>query len=580
MKTILLDAHEPLGNKTYSAGKMNSSRDSTYLRTFIRRLSLLTLCLIGAASTLAQSVMPIFVTGMVHIDPLPTNVSDSLFVKQVYDSHRNALLWYVNYANQTGLHLSAQMTGVYAEACIRSGHASDFLPFMPGGPHHLGTHLHANVKGPGSYLWRTLLPQFYNHSDSVRRVMIDNIPWVNQVFTANGFLSTDNWFFHGSHAMFRGMDTILFRYPSPNPYPYNNVYRMVGAARGGHYVYRGGFLAEPSVSGDTGYVKFPEVGGIIGYDQVHRPEGMVYGTVPYQRRDFLRVYIEWRESVQRGEPSAVRFFCWMVHPYQLVPSAVGTDGRPPRTHIQELVTWLKDNFVGYTDESGNIVAQFANASEIRSAYEAWRGSYPNYHERLQSALANRQRPLYLPGIFWRLETTYHDSRLAASDINLVIHQLIDRRFSQPVYLVWSKSGNRPLEPSLSGWFRIVHGDSSTQLLYSSAIIVGPQPVVLEPSPPTAVGEQNELLQVYSLEQNYPNPFNPTTTICFTLPQRAYVRLKVYDVLGREVVTLVEGELNPGEHSVIFNAKGLASGVYFYRLNAGTFIQQKKMEAIK
>jgi probable HAF family extracellular repeat protein len=85
---------------------------------------------------------------------------------------------------------------------------------------------------------------------------------------------------------------------------------------------------------------------------------------------------------------------------------------------------------------------------------------------------------------------------------------------------------------------------------------------------------------YQLNQNYPNPFNPTTTISFSLPKREHVTLKVFDVLGREVATLVNEELNPGEHSVVFNAQNLTSGVYFYRLRAGSFVEQRKMVWVK
>lgn len=94
--------------------------------------------------------------------------------------------------------------------------------------------------------------------------------------------------------------------------------------------------------------------------------------------------------------------------------------------------------------------------------------------------------------------------------------------------------------------------------------------------PTDV-EQNEIeINGFELNQNYPNPFNPTTTIRFSLSQREHVVLKVFDMLGREVATLVNGELQAGEHSVVFNVQGLPSGVYFYRLRAAGFIQTKKM----
>lgn len=80
---------------------------------------------------------------------------------------------------------------------------------------------------------------------------------------------------------------------------------------------------------------------------------------------------------------------------------------------------------------------------------------------------------------------------------------------------------------------------------------------------------------FQLSQNYPNPFNPSTTIRFSLPRREHVTLRVFDVLGREVATLLDDELSSGEHSVVFNSKNLSSGVYFYRLTAGQFTQIRK-----
>jgi hypothetical protein len=81
---------------------------------------------------------------------------------------------------------------------------------------------------------------------------------------------------------------------------------------------------------------------------------------------------------------------------------------------------------------------------------------------------------------------------------------------------------------------------------------------------------------FHLSQNYPNPFNPSTTISFSLPRTENISLKVYDMLGREVATLVEGQEEAGEHSVKWNAEGLASGVYFSRLIAGGFVEARKL----
>ncbi len=80
----------------------------------------------------------------------------------------------------------------------------------------------------------------------------------------------------------------------------------------------------------------------------------------------------------------------------------------------------------------------------------------------------------------------------------------------------------------------------------------------------------------ALHQNYPNPFNPTTSILFTLLTKSFVSLKVYDLIGREVATIVSDELSAGEHSRRWNAEGLPSGVYFYKLQVGSFSETKKL----
>ena len=90
----------------------------------------------------------------------------------------------------------------------------------------------------------------------------------------------------------------------------------------------------------------------------------------------------------------------------------------------------------------------------------------------------------------------------------------------------------------------------------------------------------DLPAYFSLEQNYPNPFNPSTTISFNIPQQSHVKLVIYDVLGRDVRTLVDEEKQPGRYSVSFDASNLPSGVYLYRLQAGNFSEVRKMVVMK
>jgi hypothetical protein len=85
---------------------------------------------------------------------------------------------------------------------------------------------------------------------------------------------------------------------------------------------------------------------------------------------------------------------------------------------------------------------------------------------------------------------------------------------------------------------------------------------------------------YELSQNYPNPFNPTTTIQFSLPQAAQIKINLYNMLGEQVATIVEGMYESGYHKVTFNASRLPSGSYVYRLESNDFVQVKKMIRLK
>ncbi|MGB5895162.1 MAG: sugar-binding protein, partial [Ignavibacteriaceae bacterium] len=95
-----------------------------------------------------------------------------------------------------------------------------------------------------------------------------------------------------------------------------------------------------------------------------------------------------------------------------------------------------------------------------------------------------------------------------------------------------------------------------------------------------VEDEDNVVLSYELAQNYPNPFNPVTQIQYSLEQSSNVTLRVFDVLGREVVTLINENQNAGRHVVNFDASNFASGIYFYRLEAGSFIQVKKMILMK
>lgn len=89
-----------------------------------------------------------------------------------------------------------------------------------------------------------------------------------------------------------------------------------------------------------------------------------------------------------------------------------------------------------------------------------------------------------------------------------------------------------------------------------------------------------IVKGYSLSQNYPNPFNPSTNISFSVPSKSYVSLKVFDVMGREVATIASEELSAGTYTRLWNASHMSSGIYFYRLQVGNYLESKKLILLK
>lgn len=127
-----------------------------------------------------------------------------------------------------------------------------------------------------------------------------------------------------------------------------------------------------------------------------------------------------------------------------------------------------------------------------------------------------------------------------------------------------------------GWFPTQYATWKAQEAKELAQIQN----VLDTGKLTDVATSQELPQNFQLQQNYPNPFNPSTSITFALPHAANITLKVFDVLGREVATLVNGHMTAGAHEVRFDASHLSSGVYLYTLASGDFTQTKKMSLVK
>ncbi len=136
----------------------------------------------------------------------------------------------------------------------------------------------------------------------------------------------------------------------------------------------------------------------------------------------------------------------------------------------------------------------------------------------------------------------------------------------------------------SAWTVTMPGSYANDIVLGSdnnVYVVGGNTAKINQGGVTSLSDDKLNPDGFILAQNYPNPFNPSTTISFSIPSAGFTSLKVYDVLGNEVVSLVNEEKPAGKHEVRFNASSsLTSGTYFYRLSAGSFTEVKKMILVK
>ena len=170
------------------------------------------------------------------------------------------------------------------------------------------------------------------------------------------------------------------------------------------------------------------------------------------------------------------------------------------------------------------------------------------------------------------------SNVSSIDTNIIVNVSSNQTSgfnigSNPKVITGPTTFNGTLSGASGNLVIYVFNSSNTQIYGQSA------PVVVNPV--TGIAQtDNALPKAYSLMQNYPNPFNPTTLIKYDLPKAGLVTLKVYDMLGKEVATLVNGTQAAGHYSVQFNASTLSSGVYIYRIQSNNFTAVKKLVLLK
>ncbi|MFA7420911.1 MAG: T9SS type A sorting domain-containing protein [Melioribacteraceae bacterium] len=194
-----------------------------------------------------------------------------------------------------------------------------------------------------------------------------------------------------------------------------------------------------------------------------------------------------------------------------------------------------------------------------------------------------------PGQVWELSSYFKDISPSYPGANFAALKISAKSvtgstflyweiFPEKVTTEWAKYTNTQTMPEGTAYLQavvVIHGaDGAPEAAY------GIDDVKLALITDVGVEEINTIPTKFELSQNYPNPFNPTTVLQYSLPKEGNVSLKVYNVIGQEVATLVNAHQKIGNYKVNFNAEHLASGIYFYRIQAGSFSEVKKMLLIK
>jgi aminopeptidase N len=168
------------------------------------------------------------------------------------------------------------------------------------------------------------------------------------------------------------------------------------------------------------------------------------------------------------------------------------------------------------------------------------------------------------------------------------HLHVSRRSNDATF-TWETESNVLLDVDIpifvNGAYQTVEmtdGQGSAAISINDNLVIDPEQWILmaEPVIVTSVNGNNSIITDYRLEQNYPNPFNPKTKITYSIPKAEIVKIKVYDILGKEIKTLLNEYQPAGIYEIDFDGTGLQSGVYFYRIISGSYADTKKMILLK
>jgi hypothetical protein len=278
------------------------------------------------------------------------------------------------------------------------------------------------------------------------------------------------------------------------------------------------------------------------------------------------------------------FFAWENFSRDVYSYTAGGRMAWQNTHYWQEGKWALSERNGYGYDAGgrmsSILLQCIDTSEQWVDYNQWRWEY-DADGRLVTYGSWLRNPygdwVQYEDFRWSFDST---GRLfARSEVRMNCSRCVPgyrQTFSYARHQYWIAAAGQGYLPP----FPIVDGGGNANEYYGISVSITYRSMTTGVGETGIASKENALPGKFSLGQNYPNPFNPSTTIAYDLPNDAHVRLTVYNTLGQEITTLVNDAQKAGHRTITWNGAAVASGVYYYRLEAGSFVNVKKLLLLK
>ncbi len=509
-----------------------------------------------------QPSHPINIIFNVHIEPMGENHGEVDLPK--YYKRRAEVLWLLDIADKYGAKLSLQSNGEYMEYCIEQGHEKDIGEYLLKG-HHVGTHAHPYYR-QGPHDWVRISQNSWNDYDTCKRIWKDNKTFVDSVIKLAGFNPEQ---INKSMTAQAPLDFALF-----DSLMEEFDFYIEGGGRDelmflyfGHDVWnpwrpgKDGALSEDL--SNTQFLCIPHTSQ-IGEAKIHGGGGVqkwIDNRVPALKKRFLMVYLEWLYHERNNLPPKVWVWGWNTHSYC---NALHHD------EIEDILSWLNENFIGKKSPKGNIIARYATFTDVRDEFLEWEKEnpgvssfhykegdpYPYHYEAMALKLWNKEQG----------QESFYDTKITKWEKEGInCYKLTYRPHPdssvRPLYLIWKDSGETYIDFSseLSGDLILtdpVTGDTS--ITQSNNLHIAEDPIMVEP-----------LHWCGGIaEKNLPQDLNVSllvlkerVIISYTIPENQKIWIRVYDCTGRAIKEIFAGYKRKGSYK-IFWEREIPKGVYF------------------